>query len=401
VIVNKFGNIRKRIELSEPSYASGKETGLFDIAVRYVEPPRLSAGGREFINMCSCSYLGLDSHPRILEGAIEGIRTAGSLHLTTSRIRIIIDLLRETEEALSAHFACQAMVFNSCGTVTSSFLPVLASGFLTGDVKPVMIFDKFAHVSMHHIRPICGDETEVHTCNNNDLDFIEDMCRKHPCVAYVSDGTYSIEGQAPVRELRQLQDKYGLFLYFDDSHGLSITGSRGEGYVRENMPELSDRTVVAASLAKAFGAAGGVLMSGPSRHDVMTRYGNSWSQYLNSAGLGGINASLEIHRSPELGERQRRWRENLDYLDQQLESQNRGTRSPIRLIYLKSPARAIEVAKETFERGFYTSAIFFPAVPKDKSGLRVMPRADIPLDDMKEFVRVLQEVAGDDLRPLS
>ncbi|HBL27689.1 MAG TPA: 2-amino-3-ketobutyrate CoA ligase, partial [Acidobacteria bacterium] len=82
--------------------------------------------------------------------------------------------------------------------------------------------------------------------------------KKYPRVAYVADGAYSLGGTAPVEGLLELQDRYGLFLFFDDSHSLSVTGAMGEGYARSLMPDqLNPLTTIVASLGKAFGGSGG------------------------------------------------------------------------------------------------------------------------------------------------
>jgi 7-keto-8-aminopelargonate synthetase-like enzyme len=198
-----------------------------------------------------------------------------------------------------------------------------------------------------------------------------------------------------------LQDRYGLFLYFDDSHGLSVIGGRGEGYVRERLGQLTPRTVVVASLAKAFGACGGMLMNGDTAiKDFLLRYGNTWSQYLNSAGIGGVLGSVSLHSSAELQSRQAAWWSNVQYLDSQFDCENRGSRSPIRVIRLKSEQRAVEMSSAIFERGFYTSAVFFPIVAKGQAGLRVMPRADLRREDLERFAVVLREECGDAVAPL-
>ncbi|WP_457328702.1 aminotransferase class I/II-fold pyridoxal phosphate-dependent enzyme [Rhizobacter sp. P5_C2] len=397
--MNKFGNISKMVAISDPAWVAAKETGLAGLAVKHEMAPYVSGDGRQFINMCSCSYLGLDTNESILQGAIHGIEKAGTLHLTTARTRLVISLLSDLEDALSEHYGGEAVSYISCAAATSAFLPMFASGIFSGGRKPVMAFDKYAHFSMNHVKPICGDETQVETCPHNDLNFVEDLCKRHEIVAYIGDGTYSVEGFAPVEQLKYLQDRYGLFLYLDDSHGLSITGERGEGHVLRNLGELNDRTIVVGSLAKAFGACGGLLVSGnPSIKERLVRYGNPWSQYMNSAGIGGTFASLALHKSPELARLQAAWRRNLSRLDEQFESINRFTESPVRVILLDSAETAVGSATALLARGFYTSAVFFPIVPKDTAGLRIMPRADLTPEQMNAFCTSLMDVCGAALR---
>lgn len=391
--MNKFTNFKKMIEISEPSWDVAEREGLVDLAVEYQDAPYLTHQGTSFINMCSCSYLGLDTHPAILNGAIEGVKKVGALHLTTARTRLKVSLLDELEARLSSHYQGHAASYITCSAATSAFLPIYASGTFTQGVKPVMVFDRYAHFSMNHVKPICADETEVLTAPHNDLEFIEDICRRNEKVAYIADGTYSVDGFAPIKELLYLQDRYGLFLYLDDSHGLSITGQRGEGVVLKEMGAINENTVVVGSLAKAFGACGGMLLSGrKDMIDRVVRYGNPWSQYLNSAGIGACLASLDLHDSEELAIRQERWRDNLKIIDDNFIVTNSGTESPIRVVLLKDADAAVKSARRLFDLGYYTSAVFFPIVPKDKAGLRIMPGANLSSAQMIDFCKRVKEV---------
>src|SRR3546814_4838714 len=89
-----------------------------------------------------------------------------------------------------------------------------------------------------------------------------------------SSDLYSMGGEAPLPALLRLQERYNLFLYIDDAHGISILGAQGEGFARGQLPdEMGPRTIVAASLGKGLGASGGVLMLGRrEQEDVVRRY---------------------------------------------------------------------------------------------------------------------------------
>lgn len=247
--MGKYANVEKMVNLSRQSWKEAESSGLARIRTVGARGNKLVAeNGHEFINMCSCSYLGLDRHPLVIEGAVEAMRQEGALWLSVSRARIAPRLISEVEDLLSELFGGHATAAVSCSSASVGVLPLLASGHFTGGDKPLMIFDKHCHFSMNVMKASCADETEIVTCEHNDVGFIEDMCKKHKQVAYVGDGAYSMGGRAPVAELKQLQEKYGLFLYLDDSHSLSAYGARGRGYVRTEFGELGDRTIVVASL---------------------------------------------------------------------------------------------------------------------------------------------------------
>jgi 7-keto-8-aminopelargonate synthetase-like enzyme len=352
--------------------------------------------GHEFLNMCSCSYLGLNRDPRIVAAAERALRDEGTMSISVSRARIAPALLDTVEALLAEVFGCDTIITPSCFSASAGTLPVLASGHMTGERKPFMVFDRNAHFSMNAIKPVCGDETEVVTCAHNDVEFLEQACRKHPVVVYVSDGSYSMGGTALINELLRLQDRYGLFLYLDDSHSISVHGERGEGFIRSHLPEVTDRTVIVGSLAKAFGATGGVIMVGARRHrELLEFFGGplGWSQMLSAPGLGAIAAAAEIHLSPELAALQARLREVLALLDEVLPTANAGDELPIRVIELAGTDDAVKASGEIFRRGFYSSAVFFPIVARGRAGLRAMGRADMEDGDIRRFGAAVREIA--------
>lgn len=393
---NLFINTARTIELGSGSWQLAQESGLTDRSVVHCSPSRLrDQDGHIFMNMCSCSYLGLENDARLAQRAADYVLNSGTVNLPTSRIRIRLRELDELEDALSEHFDCQAFTATSCSAGIVASLPLLAAGVFTEGVRPYLVFDKHAHFALNQVKAICGDETQVSTCAHNDVGFIEDMCKRHRQVAYVADGAYSMGGSAPIEHLLALQDKYGLFLYFDDSHSLSACGQKGEGHVRSLMPELNTRTLLVYSLAKAFAAnGGGIFMS---RHapylKAFRRFGGpmSYSQYLNPAAIGAAMASLEIHRSDELSALQGRLTRNIALFDQLVPTEHAGTPSPIRVVPMASPEMAVRISEAVFKQGFYTSAVFFPIVARSKSGLRVMLRADMTEQDIRSFCAIVAQ----------
>ncbi|NQZ08729.1 MAG: aminotransferase class I/II-fold pyridoxal phosphate-dependent enzyme, partial [Algicola sp.] len=364
-----------------------------NVAEKLGQAPFLQCeNGHEFINMCSCSYLGLDVHPKILQGSISALEKQGTLLISTSRLRIHLSYIEEVESVLTDLFQTKSVTTLSCGSASSGILPVLASGHLTGGTQPLMIFDKNCHFSMNHIKPVCGDETRVVTCAHNDIDFIESQCKKGGPVVYVADGAYSMGGHTPIKALLELQDKYGLYLYFDDSHSLSVIGDTGAGFVRSHMDEVSQRTIIVASLGKAFGATGGVVMMNEKTNiKLIERFGGpmGWSQSINVAAMGAIMASAEIHASPELGRLQNKLRQNIKLFDDTITTVNADTPLPIRVVPIRSPENAVECSRFIFDHGFYSSAVFFPIIAKGTAGLRVMPRADLATADIERFNQVV------------
>lgn len=390
-----YGNIQAMVEQSMPSWRLAHEHGLTGIRTVGFEDGRLIASdGHRFINMISCSYLGLNRHPAVVQGAIDGLLQEDTMSTSASRARIAPALMDEAERLMAEVFGAEAILTPSATASSAVVLPLLASGHLTDGVKPLMAFDKNCHFSMNVQKAACGDETRVVTCPHNDVEHIEQLCRAHDCVAYIADGAYSMGGNAPVQALLRLQREYGLFLYFDDSHSVSMYGTRGQGFVRSQLDSLGPRTVIVASLAKAFGATGGLILFGGSAMRELFDYCGGplgWSQMINAAGLGAVRAAARIHLSAELPELQARLARMMTFFDAAIPTANAGNGLPIRVIDLGEIDKAVRAAAEVYRRGFYTSAVFFPIVAKHRAGLRVMGRADMRKEDIEHFCDALRE----------
>ncbi|MEV0532576.1 aminotransferase class I/II-fold pyridoxal phosphate-dependent enzyme [Kitasatospora sp. NPDC050463] len=400
--MHSYMNIKKSARISHDFWEVTAEAGMFDIVVSGLGDGRhrALADGHEFVNMSSYSYLGLDTHPRIVRAAADAVLAEGALNSSTSRMRIRFGSLRDAETALSELFDVEALTVASCAAAAWASLPLLASGLLTDGVPPLMVFDKNAHFCLNAMKPAVADEAEIVTIGHNDVDALEDLCRKHPQVAYVADGVYSTGGAAPIPELLRLQEKYGLFLFFDEAHGVSTVGERGRGAVLEAMAAnggMNDRTLIITSLNKGFGASGGAIFLGRNgsqqRRDTALRNGGPlmWSQRINTAGLGAITASAELHDSPELKELQQALQDNIALFDSLVETSFAGDGLPIRFVDIGSEEATIRLAGTLLERGYYTSPIFFPVIGRGKAGLRLMLRANMAEAEIRDFCGALNE----------
>lgn len=376
---NLFRNNEKMVSIGNTFWAEATRHGLAGIVGELRDGRLHTPDGHSFTNFSCCSYLDLDQHPKVIDGAISALRRFGVLDHCITRARVQLPALQELEASLSELFGAQIVTAISASVATSGVLPLLASGHLTGGKKPLMIFDKNCHVSMLHAKPICADETEVETCPHHDLAYIEERCKKYDTVCYVCDGADSLGGYAPVRELTALQQKYNLHVYYDDSHSLSAYGERGVGYVRSHLTELDERTIIVATLNKAFGASGAAIMLGKRTQEelhIIDRYAGAigYSQPMNTAAVGACMASAEIHRTPELATLQHKLASNIALFDSLVATPQAGSTFPIRLVSVPD-AQVIQRAVDIYNAGFYVSPVFFPVVARGTAGLRVMMRA--------------------------
>jgi 7-keto-8-aminopelargonate synthetase-like enzyme len=396
--IHRYRNNDKLIGVGNIFWNLSEEHGVAGIVGDLGGGVLRTADGHEFVNFTVCSYLDLDTHPKVIEGAVAAVRRFGVLDHCIPRTRVQIPALLELEESLGELF--DAMVVSAISTAAAStgLLPLIASGHLGNGTRPLMVFDKNAHVSMANAKPSCADETEVVTCRRHDLDFLADMCRSYERVCYVVDGSDSLGGYAPVKELAELQDKYNLLVFYDDSHSLSAYGERGIGYVRSHSPVLDDRTITVATLSKGFGAGGtAILLNGFPREirRIIERFAGplGYSQKMNTAAVGAALASAEIHRTDELTELQGRLRSNIALFDSLLATEQSGGTYPIRVVPM-SDETAIDAAQRVFAAGFYVSPVFFPIVARGTAGLRVMLRAGQTEEQIIRLCSVLVEAGA-------
>lgn len=395
---HRYRNNDKLIGIGNTFWNMSEEHGVAGAVGDLADGVFTMADGHQFVNFTVCSYLDLDTHPKVIDGAVAALRRFNVLDHCIPRTRVQTPVLLELEESLGELFGAMVISAISTAAASTGLLPLIASGHLGNGTRPLMVFDKNAHVSLANAKPSCADESEVVTCRHHDLDYLEDMCRSYERVCYVVDGSDSLGGYAPVKELAELQEKYNMLVFYDDSHSLSAYGERGIGYVRTHSPVLDERTITVATLSKGFGAGGTAILLDGYPHEtrrLIERFAGplGYSQKMNAAAVGAALASAEIHRTEELDQLQGRLRANIALFDSLLDTEQSGESYPIRLV-LMSDDTVVEAAQKVFAAGFYTSPVFFPIVARGTAGLRVMLRAGQTEEQIRLLCAVLVEAGA-------
>lgn len=386
---------------ADPFWDESLATGVHGLVLSSTGPgARITVTNeRELINMSSYSYLGLDENPEIMAAARAQIEDSGVLNSSLSRVRVRLKVLEEAEYRLSSLFRADVGTVTSCAAGVWAMLPLLASGLLTEGVRPVVVFDRFAHFCLQSIRGLCAVETEVKTIEHNDMEKLEEICKTNAVVVYVGDSVYSTGGTtAPMGKLMELQDRYGLFLFLDEAHSTSVLGKNGRGLVLDAMGEINERTLLVTSLNKGFGASGGAIVFGPSsnrsRRERALRNGGPfmWSQRVNTAGLGAISASCDLHLRPDFSNLQEKLYASIRVFDALYPLASANPLSPVRFIPIGDEKRTILLSETLMSFGYYVEPDFFPVVPRGKAGLRIRLRANMTTSEIENFVDTLKRV---------
>jgi len=389
----RFRNTEKMINLSHENWGLAEKNNLINFFASNADGNlKRDDLDMNFINMSSYSYLGLNSHPDVIRGGIEALENEKMISLGIASTRIKPKLLGVAQKELSNLFNAQCLLSLSCTVATAAFLPLLATGSLFDKKPRVMVFDKKCHFCMDMMKPICAEETHIEICPHNDMNYLEDLCKKYPRVTYVADGAYSMGGVANVEAISAMQDKYGLVVWYDDSHSISVIGKYGEGYVKDKIGELNPLTFITGSLEKGFGCTGGVVMMSPEHNQNFLNFVTGpmcWSQSMSVANLGFIIANIKLHRSNEFGNLQRKLYENIAYFDEKIITKQKNTMLPVRAVVVGDRDKAIKMSRNLLDKGYYVSPVYFPVAAHGNEGLRIMIRADIDQNDLKMFCELL------------
>jgi 7-keto-8-aminopelargonate synthetase-like enzyme len=335
--------------------------------------------GQEVTAFINCSYLGLDVHPSIVE-KYHAVDSTWGVNYCCARSRFTINPLTLLEEELSTLFKGRAITFPSVTTTHMSVMPLISSGLLlekSNNAKVRMIFDKFAHSSMHFLKPILATEALISQIDHNDLNTLESILKEAKkdgeiCV-YVGDGIYSMGEFCPIDELLKLSEVYGMYLYIDDAHGTSIIGNQGEGSVLSRINgHISDKLIISFCLSKGFGCnGGGILLPFAWQERIVRTYGQiyAFSASLDFSVINACLASVTLHKDGTILELQNKLRENVQYFDNEMQFDFQF--SPIRMIDIGDEDKALRICKKILENGFFVSVVFFPIVRRQKAQLRI------------------------------
>jgi 7-keto-8-aminopelargonate synthetase-like enzyme len=355
--------------------------------------------GRKLVNFGSCSYLGLEMHPALRAGVIEAVHRYGT-QFSSSRTYISAPAYVEAEQALSTLFDRPTIITPSTTMGHVATLPTVVGS------RDAMILDHQAHHSMHtaaRLAQVQGSVIDVlpHSDLNRLSERVEELSANHRKVWYAADGLYSMYADfAPIAGLNDLVERHQkLWLYIDDAHAMSWTGTHGRGYALDRLsPAARARTIVCGSLNKSFAASGGAFTfpDEEMRRRVFTLGGPLiFSGPVQPPMLGAIIASARLHLSPEILVHQRSLLARIRLFNRL--AAERGlplvspSEAPIRCVGAGTPEVAYNLTARLRAAGYFVDVASFPAVAAKRSGARVALTTHQTEEDIAGLVDALAE----------
>ncbi|MDA0309906.1 MAG: glycine C-acetyltransferase [Bacteroidetes bacterium] len=387
-----YGNLKQHLaqELS-----GIQEAGLYK-QERIIASPQAAeiqlSSGQKVLNFCANNYLGLSSHPRVLEAAHQALETHG---FGMSSVRFICgtqDIHKTLEKKIAEFLGTEdtilyAAAFDANGGV---FEPLFSE-------EDAIISDALNHASIIDGVRLCKAKRYRYAHSNmQELEACLQEAQAQRFRIIVTDGVFSMDGDiARLNEICDLADKYDALVMVDECHSTGFIGKTGRG-THEHHGVMGRVDIITGTLGKSLGGAMGGFTTGPKEIIEMLRQRSRPYLFSNSLAPAIVGASIAVFDMlSETTELRDRLMENAEYLRRGLQQAGfdiKPGEAAIVPVMLYDAPLSQRFAQELLTEGIYAIGFYYPVVPKGEARIRVQLSAAhtrAQLDQALEaFVRV-------------
>lgn len=366
-----YGNIKQQLQ---DELKSIEESGLFkkERIITSVQGASIKIStGQEVLNFCSNNYLGLSSHPRVVQAAKDTLDTHG---FGMSSVRFICgtqDIHKKLEAKIAEFLGTEdtilyAAAFDANGGV---FEPLLGP-------EDAIISDSLNHASIIDGVRLCKAQRFRYT--NNDMADLEEQLKAASGARnriIVTDGVFSMDGYvAQLDKICDLADKYDAMVMVDECHATGFIGKTGRG-THELNGVMGRVDIITGTLGKALGGAMGGFTTGKKEIIEMLRQRSRPYLFSNSLAPAIVGASIAVFDLlSETTELRDKLEENVNYFKKGIKAAGFDIKdgdSAIVPIMLYDAALSQKMADRLLEEGIYVIGFFYPVVPKEQARIRV------------------------------
>lgn len=331
--------------------------------------------GKEVINFCANNYLGLSSHPKVIEAAKASIDSHG---FGMSSVRFICgtqDIHKELEKKLSEFLGTEdtilyAAAFDANGGV---FEPLF-------NAEDAIISDELNHASIIDGVRLCKAQRYRYKHDNMaDLEkqLQETQNLRHRII--VTDGAFSMDGTiAQLDKICDLADKYNALVMIDECHCSGFMGKTGRG-THEHHHVMGRVDIITGTLGKALGGASGGFTAGPKEVIDILRQRSRPYLFSNTLAPSIVGASIAVlDMLTETTELRDKLESNTNYFRKKMTEAGFDIKAgvhPIVPVMLYDAQLSQDFAARMLEEGIYVIGFYYPVVPKDKARIRVQMSA--------------------------
>jgi glycine C-acetyltransferase len=353
--------------------------------------------GETVLNFCSNNYLGLSSHPEVIQAAKDALDSHG---FGMSSVRFICgtqDIHKTLEKKISEFYGTEdtilyAAAFDANGGV---FEPLLGE-------QDCIISDSLNHASIIDGVRLC--KAARYRYANSDMQDLEQQLIKATEAGtrfklIVTDGVFSMDGVvAPLDQICDLADKYDAMVMVDECHAAGFIGSTGKG-TPEAKGVMGRVDIITGTLGKALGGAMGGYTTAKKEIIEILRQRSRPYLFSNSLAPAIVGASIKVF---ELLEKDTTLRDKLEWNTNYFKTgmKNAGFDivdgdSAIVPVMLYDAKLSQTMADELLKKGIYVIGFFFPVVPKDKARIRVQLSAAHTKAHLDKAIKAFIEVGKD------
>ena len=350
-----------------------QDSGLFkrERIIESEQGAEISVGGKTVLNFCANNYLGLSSHPRVIEAAHAAVNNRG---YGMSSVRFICgtqDIHKELEAKIASFLGTEdTILYVACFDANGGvFEPLLGE-------QDAIISDELNHASIIDGVRLCKAARGRYKHNN--MDDLEAQLQAHAGARtrlIVTDSVFSMDGTiAQLDKICDLADKYDALVMIDESHSSGFMGATGRG-VHELCGVMGRIDIVTGTLGKALGGASGGFTSGRKEIIEMLRQRSRPYLFSNSLAPSIVGASIAVlDMISETTALRDKLEENTLYFRSKMADAGfdikPGTHAICPLM-LYDAVVAQKFAARMLEEGVYVVGFFYPVVPKGQARIRV------------------------------
>lgn len=374
-----------------------KENGLYK-KERIIASPQGAEitldSGQKVLNFCANNYLGLSSHPEVIQAAKDALDTHG---FGMSSVRFICgtqDIHKELEKAVADFYGTEdtilyAAAFDANGGV---FEPLLGE-------EDCIISDSLNHASIIDGVRLCKAARYRYT--NNNMQELEEQLIKateesRRFKLIVTDGVFSMDGLvAPLDKICDLADKYDALVMVDECHAAGFIGATGKGTL-EAKGVMGRVDIITGTFGKALGGAMGGYTTAKKEVIEILRQRSRPYLFSNSLAPSIVGASLKVF---ELLKKDTSLRDKLEWNTNYFKDGMKKAGfdiidgdSAIVPVMLYDAKLSQTMADELLKKGIYVIGFFFPVVPKDKARIRVQLSAAHSKEHLDHAIASFREV---------
>jgi glycine C-acetyltransferase len=364
---------------------------------------RVTVDGRDVISLASNNYLGLNTHPRLVEAAAEATRRFGAGSGAVRTISGTMTLHEELEAALAAFKQVEAaLTFQSGFTCNTGVIPVVASE------PDLIVSDQLNHASIIDGMRLSRAPRVIY--RHKDTDHLRELLaaarrdgrsdgQPYRAILVVTDGVFSMDGDiAPLPAIVEAAEAFDAAVLVDDAHASGVLGRNGRGSI-DHFGLHGRVAIQVGTLSKAIGVLGGYVAGSQALRDLLIQRGRPFlfsTSHPPAVAAACLAAIRVLEEEPELIERlwanTRRFKEGL----RSLGFDTGVSETPITPVMVGDSSLAISFADRLLEEGVWATSVVYPTVALDGARLRTIVtagHADDELDACLEaFARVGREL---------